>query len=205
MDDKVVGEEQKDEEPCDTAKQVEPNVIDTVPVETPEDMKKTNQPHSVDDKVVGEVQKAEEPCDMANQVEPNVIDTVPVETTEDINKNVETKTDSGENKLKRTEPEPKHQTEDNTVIVNPLLLSPPLKPTTPPPQLPKKHLPACELLDISQQYKNNLSAMKTKSCTVGLEILTEADIVKHVHVHREAASKASVTTVETVENQKLLL
>ena len=44
-------------------------------------------------------------------------------------------------------------------------------------------------------------------CTVRLEILTEADIVKHVHVHQETESKTAspvkaskpVETMETVE------
>ena len=44
-------------------------------------------------------------------------------------------------------------------------------------------------------------------CTVRLEILTEADIAKHVHVHKEIKSKTAppakpselVGTVETVE------
>ena len=43
-----------------------------------------------------------------------------------------------------------------------------------------------------------------RMCTVRLEILTEADIVKHVHVHKEIKSKMAppselVETVETVE------
>ena len=39
-------------------------------------------------------------------------------------------------------------------------------------------------------------------CTVRIEILTEADIVKHVHVHREAVPHAKVLMVETVETSE---
>ena len=37
-----------------------------------------------------------------------------------------------------------------------------------------------------------------KLCTVRLEILTEADIIKHVHVHKETESK-TVVSVEASE------
>ena len=40
--------------------------------------------------------------------------------------------------------------------------------------------------------------IKTRACTVRLEILTESDIVKRVHIHHETdASRTSVETVET--------
>ena len=41
--------------------------------------------------------------------------------------------------------------------------------------------------------------IKTCACTVRLEILTESDIVKRVHIHRK--TDASGTFVETVETK----
>ena len=41
--------------------------------------------------------------------------------------------------------------------------------------------------------------IKTRACTVQLEILTESDIVKQVHIHRK--TDASGTSVETVETK----
>ena len=41
--------------------------------------------------------------------------------------------------------------------------------------------------------------IKTCACTVRLEILTESDIVKRVHIHRK--TDASGTSVETVETK----
>ena len=69
--------------------------------------------------------------------------------------------------------------------------------------------------ELSNEKQETVSATKQttniKMCTVRLEILTEADIVKHVHVHKEIESKTAppvkpkelVGTVETVETVHL--
>ena len=59
----------------------------------------------------------------------------------------------------------------------------PSRPVAPVVQLPENK-PLPEQLPVkSINVKNNVN-IETKSCIVRLEILTEADIVKHVHVHR---------------------
>ena len=63
-----------------------------------------------------------------------------------------------------------------------------------------------EKLD-SQDKTGTNHTTNIRMCTVHLEILTEVDIVKHVHVHKETKSKTAppakpselVGTVETVE------
>ena len=61
---------------------------------------------------------------------------------------------------------------------------------------------------LDSQYKTGTNhTTNIRMCTVRLEILTEADIVKHVHIHKEIKSKTAppakpselVGTVETVE------
>ena len=53
--------------------------------------------------------------------------------------------------------------------------------------------------------KRSPQTIETKSCTVRLKILTEADKVKHVHVHREIVPHAKAPpTVETVETSKTI-
>ena len=62
-----------------------------------------------------------------------------------------------------------------------------------------------DLSSMTQSPKNKTpGAPNMRLCTVQLEILTEADIVKHVHVHKETDSKTVVPVetdkpVETVE------
>ena len=73
-----------------------------------------------------------------------------------------------------------------------------LKPATPPPQLPNNK-PISELSDGHPDQKNNLVTVRTKSCTVRLEILTESDIIKHIHVHQEVMPKNNMKTMVTVE------
>ena len=51
--------------------------------------------------------------------------------------------------------------------------------------------PLTELTD----KKDTQPQIETRACTVRLEILTESDMIKHVHVHRNV--EASVETVET--------
>ena len=65
------------------------------------------------------------------------------------------------------------------------------------PQLPhNKPLP--EQHETVLETKRPLTSVETKSCTVRLEILTEADIVKQVHVHQEKTIPAvTPSSVET--------
>ena len=65
-----------------------------------------------------------------------------------------------------------------------LSLQPPaVAPLTPPLQLPQNNSNP-EPLEPVKTEKTTKVSTETRACTVRLEILTESDIVKHVHVHR---------------------
>ena len=73
---------------------------------------------------------------------------------------------------------------------------------TPSPQL-LQNKPLMEQPKTIDGTKRSQAIVETKSCTVRLEILSEANIVKHVHVHRETEPhKKTPPTVETVETSQ---
>ena len=73
-------------------------------------------------------------------------------------------------------------------------------------QSPKNKTPVAQESEKPEPH-DKLGAPNMRLCTVRLEILTEADIVKPVHVHKETDSKTvvpvetdkPVETMETVE------
>ena len=69
-------------------------------------------------------------------------------------------------------------------------------------QSPKNTPPSVEK-NCSSDSSQNTSAPGVKLCTVRLEILTEADIIRYVHVHQETQdSVVTDKTVETVETEE---
>ena len=92
--------------------------------------------------------------------------------------------------------------EKNNVIIVPDTKPLPSRPVTPVAQLPEN-----KLVDVTPPAtpKNPpIKANVTRSCIIRLEILTEADIFRHVHVHKNqptssqtAVKPVSVETVET--------
>ena len=91
---------------------------------------------------------------------------------------------------------------DTVSSAYPSLPAPPAKPMTLPPQLPQNK-PLSKQPETVEETKRSQVTVETKLCTVRLEILMEADIVKHVHVHQETASHAMTPPpVETVETPK---
>ena len=97
--------------------------------------------------------------------------------------------------LKTNDLETDSDSKDKEILANPSLPSPIAIPLTSPPgpQLPHKD-PTTTPLEPTNTQINHQVPIKTHSCTVRLEILTESDIIKHVHVHREKDPP-----VETVE------
>ena len=70
------------------------------------------------------------------------------------------------------------------------------------PQSPK-NIPSSVKKNCASESSQNTSAPGVKLCTVRLEILTEADIVKYVHVHKENLDSVETDkTVETVETEE---
>ena len=70
------------------------------------------------------------------------------------------------------------------------------------PQSPKNTPPPVEK-NCSSDSSQNMSAPGVKLCTVRLEILMEADIVRYIHVHKETRdSVITDKTVETVETKE---
>ena len=127
------------------------------------------------------------------------LDTVLVETIEDVNKHDKTKTDSVASNPERSEFETKGEIKDSAVLAHPSLPAPPTRPLTPPPQLPQNRSVSGQPETIDETKRSPLTK-ETKWCTVRLEILTEADIVKHVHVHQETVPHAKAPP--TVEASK---
>ena len=71
-------------------------------------------------------------------------------------------------------------------------------PITPPVLEPTSHTTATPIVPKEPLNKGEAQqTIKTRACTVRLEILTESDIIKHVHIHRKADRAEMV--VETVE------
>ena len=123
-----------------------------------------------------------EPNGTVNQVKPKSVETVLMETTEDVNKNDQTKADSVTSNSERNEFETEGEIKDSALLDHPSLPAPPARPLTLPPQLPQNRSVSeqPETIGVTQRSPPRI---ETKSCTVRLKILTEADIVKHIHVH----------------------
>ena len=90
-------------------------------------------------------------------------------------------------------PTPKSTTQGQEVALAEPLIS---------PQSPKNTPPSVEK-NCSLDSSQNTSAPGVKLCTVRLEILMEADIIRYVHVHKETQdSVVTDKTVETVETKE---
>ena len=88
-------------------------------------------------------------------------------------------------------------------VIKPLLS----RPVMPVVQLPENN-PAHEHTAVKPTNEKKKAHVETKSCVVRIEILTEADIVKDVHVHSNSqptapikVKDATLETVETVETK----
>ena len=90
----------------------------------------------------------------------------------------------------------KSDLKDNESPVRPSLPSPVVTPLAPPPQLPHNNSTTMPLEPVITQ-KTTQGPIETRACTVRLEILTESDIIKHVHMHHKKD-----TLVETMETPK---
>ena len=151
----------------------------------------------------------DEPSGTVDQVKPmsvetalKSVETVLMETGEDVNKNNKTKATIVISNSEINEFETEGEIKDSASPANPSLPAPLAKPITLPPQLPQNKL-LMEQPETVDETKRSQVTVETKSCTVRLEILTEANIVKHIHVHQETAPHTKTPpTVETVETSK---
>ena len=116
---------------------------------------------------------------MVVETAPKTVEMVVVETGEEGNNNDKTKAIVATSNSEINEFETEGEIKDSVSSAYPSLPAPPAKPMTPPPQLPQNK----PLLKQPETVTVRTVTVETKSCAVRLEILTEADIVKHVHVH----------------------
>ena len=119
---------------------------------------------------------------MAVETAPKSVETVLVETGEEGNNNDKTKATVVASNSEINEFETEGKIKDSVSSAYPSLPAPPAKPMTPPPQLPQNK-PLLKQPETVEETKRSQVTVETKLCTVRLEILMEADIVKHVHVH----------------------
>ena len=145
------------------------------------DLEVTNHLPIMDNEPVSEVPKVVETDDTNNQIKDNS-DTTQRKPLEDGNNLVETELGPESDKPKLTETQPESHAKDKTVSVNSTLVIPQSRPMTPLPQFPQNK-PTPEPKTSLPHPEKSTSIIGTKSCTIRLEILTEADIVKHVHIH----------------------
>ena len=152
-----------------------------------------NQPKDdqckVDQSCITDTNIADEPSGTVDQVKPmsvetalKSVETVLMETGEDVNKNDKTKATIVISNSEINEFETEGEIKDSASPANPSLPAPLAKPITLPPQLPQNKL-LMEQPETVDETKRSQVTVETKSCTVRLEILTEANIVKHIHVH----------------------
>ena len=163
----------------------------------------------VDQARIADTYSMDEPSCMEGQVKNMVVETAPktvemvvMETGEEGNNNNKTKATVATSNSEINEFETEGEIKDSVSSAYPSLPAPPVKPMTPPPQLPQNK-PLLKQPETVVETKRSQVTVETKLCTVRLEILMQANIVKHVHVHREtAAHTMTPPPVETVEMPK---
>ena len=170
--------------PVETPNYITSGANISAPTVSEVDLEATNQLHNMEDEPVSEMPKAVEPGAANNQIEYDTSDAAKRKPPEDVNQILETEHEPVNDKPNLIETRPESQAEDNAMIANSPLVLPPPRPSTPPPQLPRNK-PTPEQQDSPH--------------TLNRVWWTEANIVKHVHVHWEIAPKASITPVEIVE------
>ena len=168
------------------------NAPETIP--SPVTNTSTSQPTKddqckVDQVCITDTNIADDPSGTVDQVKPMSVETAPksvetvlVETGEDVNKNDETKATIVTSNSEINEFETEGEIKDSASPAYQSLPASLAKPMTLPPQLPQNKL-LMEQPETVDETKRSQVTVESKLCTVRLEILTEADVVKHIHVH----------------------
>ena len=167
--------------PPETTLSLDPNTNASQPIK--DDQCKVDQVRITDTNISDEPSGSDGPVNnKVVETANKIVETVVVEMADGVNNNNKTKAPAVTCNSETSEIETEGELKNSVPSVNPSLPAPPAKPMMPPPQLPQNK-PVSKQPETVVETKRSQATVETKSCTVRLKILTEADIVKHIHVH----------------------